>query len=277
MFPDAVGGNSQMVRLGWSAPFGGLFQLQYRTLLNQSYGANQYQREQDFSLGYSRPWREYTLGAQIEAGKDYFGNSFSRVSGFVRLEPDGGGFAAAVADTLNPGASYGEVEAEGESKQAQVFVEAGVNEYRLRTDLTDEDTRTTAPRKSTLHIALGARRAVSEHSDLGTRIEFDNIASHSLVGVRLLDYRYRFDGPLAAGVFIGAERYALATPAYGFYYGVGLQWRNVLPGWDVGAEFRYSDSIARDHLLPSDPPNIGARSDSFYDVISTLFTVSRRF
>ncbi len=278
VFPDAVGGNSWMARLGWSAPFGGLLQLQYRTLQNQSYGLNQYQREQDLSLGYSRPWREYTLGAEVEAGKDYFGNSFSRVSGFVRLDPDGGGFATAMADALNPSSSnYPEGEADGESKQAQVFVEAGINEYRLRTDLSDEDTRTTAPRKSTLHVALGARRAVSDHSDLGTRIEFDDVASHSLVGVRLLDYRYRFDGPLAAGVFIGAERYALATPAYGFYYGVGLQWRNVLPGWDVGAEFRYSDSIARDHLLPSDPPNIGARSDSFYDVISTLFTVSRRF
>ena len=79
------------------------------------------------------------------------------------------------------------------------------------------------------------------------------------------------------GAFLGAERYALGTPAYGFYFGAGIQWRNVLPGFDLGAEFRYSDGLARDHLLPGDPPNSGARTDSFYDVTSTLFTMSYHF
>src|SRR5262249_37890474 len=137
--------------------------------------------------------------------------------------------------------------------------------------------KTTSPRKTTAHFAVGARRIVSEHSDLGVRIEFDEIASHSLVGGRLFDYRYRFDGPFAVGAFVGAERYALVTPAYGVYYGAGIQWRDVLPGWDLAAEFRYSDSIARDHLLPTDPPDVGPRNDTFYDVTSTLLTLSRRF
>jgi hypothetical protein len=272
VFGDGVGGNSQTLRLGWDATFGGLLQLQYRTVQNELYTGYAYQREHDIALTYSRPWRDYTVGASIEGGKDYFGRSFSRVSGFLRLNQDSPGVAALADDDSD--SAYANA---SEESKVQTFVEAGLNEYRVRTDLFSVATRTTSAHKSTPHFAFGARRSVTDHSDLGTRIEFDDIASHSLIGVRLVDYRYRFDGPLAMGAFIGAERYAVATPAYGFYYGAGIQWRNVVPGCDAGVEFRYSDSIARTHVLPTDPPNDGARNDSFYDVTSTLFTLSYRF
>jgi hypothetical protein len=127
------------------------------------------------------------------------------------------------------------------------------------------------------HVALGARRFVSDQSDLGARIELDNVQGHGLLGVRAIDYRYRFRRGVAAGIFIGAARYSLATPAYGVYYGGGLQWLNVLPGWDVGIDLRYADSVARDHVLPTDPPAVGARNDSFYNILSTALSVSRHF
>jgi hypothetical protein len=102
-------------------------------------------------------------------------------------------------------------------------------------------------------------------------LEADDVQGHSLIGVRALDYRYRFKRrPLALSFFLGAARYALATPAYGLYYGAGLQWRNVRPGWDLGFDYRYANSVARDHLLPSDPQS--PRPDSFYNI--SLFTVS---
>jgi len=59
-------------------------------------------------------------------------------------------------------------------------------------------------------------------------------------GFRALDYRYRFHSPLAFTFFVGAARYALATPAYGIYYGAGLQWRNIRPHWDLGFDYRYA-------------------------------------
>jgi hypothetical protein len=147
--------------------------------------------------------------------------------------------------------------------------------YRLTIDLENSDFKTSEPTKEGYHVALGARRAVSDHNDLGSRVEVDNIDGHDLVGIRLVDYRYRFNNPLALGAFLGAARYSLGTPAYGFYYGVGAQWRNVIPGWDLGAELRYDDTLARDHLLPDDPH--GTRPDSFYDVVSATFTVSYHF
>ena len=159
----------------------------------------------------------------------------------------------------------------------EIFVDAGTNTNKVRIDLTDGLYKTLAPKKTGAHFALGARRFVSEHSDLGARLELDDVQGHSLIGFRAFDYRYRFDGPLAATLFIGAARYALRLPAYGIYYGAGAQWRNVLPGWDLGIDWRYANSIARDNLLPGDPVSAIGRVDSFYDVTSWTFSVSRHF
>ena len=268
---DFIGGQSEMARLGWEPWFGGLFELRYRTLQNQDYGPNIYHRFQDLTLGYSRPWQRYTIGAELEGGRDVFGASFSRLSAFIRLNERDGGLSALLADSLEEG-NYS-----SDSRHGEIFIAAGAMEYRVRTDLTTAATRTTGPQKTAPHFELGVRRAVTAHQDLGTRVEFENIAGHSLIGVRLVDYRWRFNNPLALGAYLGAARYALATPAYGIYYGVGLQYRDVLPGWDVGVDIRYDDSIARDHLLPSDPPNVGPRNDSFYDVWGAVFTISRKF
>jgi hypothetical protein len=268
---DAVGGQSQMVRLGWEAPFGGRFELRYRTLLNQDYGLFSYQRFHDLTAGYSRPWEDSTVGIEVEGGKDVFGANFSRVSGFLRLNQETGGPSSLAADSLD------EPDAVDETRRGELFVTAGAIEYRVSTNTTLGVPQTTSPRKTSPHLELGARRFVTEHQDLGTRIELENIDGHSLLGVRLLDYRFRFDNPLAVSAYLGAARYAVATPAYGFYYGLGLQYRNVLPGWDVGVDIRYNDSIARDHLLASDPANVGPQNDTFYDVWGALLTISRKF
>ena len=270
VFGDGVGGRSSMVQLGWEPPFGGLVQLRYRMLQNQLYSGVNYQHYHDASLDYSRPWHGVIVGGELEAGRDVFGGNFSRVAGFIRYD-DGGhslgsALAGAVSDEEQPLMDAGEL-----------FVDVGANNNRQNVDLTTAVTRTNGPYKYGAHLALGARRFVSDHSDLGARIEADDIQGHSLIGVRALDYRYRFNGPLALNLFIGAARYALATPAYGIYYGAGLQWRNVLPGWDVGADYRFANSVARDHLLPSDPPNVGARNDSFYNISIVTLSISRHF
>lgn len=271
VFGDGVGGRSNMMSLGWEPPFGGLVQLRYRTLQNESYGQfSDYQRYRDVSLGYSRPLLGVIVGGQFDAGRDVFGGNFTRLAGFIRYDEGGSGPANSVGEALAGTDESGE-------KAGELFVNAGMNTNRQNVDLTTAATRSTGPRKFGSHFALGARRHVSDHSDLGARVELDDIQGHSLIGVRAIDYRYRFSGPLALSVFVGAARYALATPAYGIYYGGGLQWRNILPGWDLSFDYRYADSIARDHLLPGDPPNVGARDDSFYNVLSETLSVSYHF
>ena len=265
VFEDDVGAQTHMLRIGWNAPFGGYLQLQARTVANESYGANDYERGYDGAVSYARGMYGFTVGAEVLAGRDVFGESFSRVGGFVRFG-DGwetGGAADVWAEDVE------------RPQGADLFVDAGVNfsELAIRLDGSPAQTESlgAAP-----HFAIGARRAVSARSDLGVRAEFDDIDGDLLFSVRALDYRYRFNSPLAVSVFLGASRLDLATPAYGYYYGAGVQWRNLLPHTDVGIDLRYGDKIARDKLLPSDPPS-EKRPDSFYDLTGATLSISYRW
>jgi len=264
-FSDGIGAQSHMLRVGWEPAFGGLVDVKFRTLDNQnSYGGGGYKRAYDGTLSYSRPLRYITVGAEAFVGRDVFGEDFSRVAAFFRYNPSGespwrGNLDDGGADVSDP--------------TAELFVEAGPAFNRVRIDLDE----TTSPRVSNTgaHVAVGARRAVSERSDLGARLEADDVDGHTLLSVRAIDYRYRFRGPIALSVFVGASRYDLATPAMGLYYGGGLQWRDVLPSWDVGLDLRTAKKVARDHLLPSDPQSV--RPDSFYTVNSLSLYLTKRF
>jgi hypothetical protein len=93
--------------------------------------------------------------------------------------------------------------------------------------------------------------------------------------VRFIDYRFRAGRHLGLTAFVGAARWALATPAYGIYVGAGAQWRNLLPGWDLGLDARYHPNVARDDLLPQDP--IGDRIASYRQVAGVALYLTRNF
>ena len=145
----------------------------------------------------------------------------------------------------------------------------------MRTDLDKSLPITTSKVLFSPHAAAGVRRTVSANNDWGVRVELDQVDSHLLIGVRPIDYRHRFGEHVALNLFAGIERYDLATPAYGMFGGIGTEWLNILPKWDLGVDFRYSQNIARNHVLPTDP--IGIRPDSFYKIQSVIGYVTRRF
>jgi hypothetical protein len=268
-FGDGVGGQSNMLKVGWESAFGGLLEAQFRTLANASYSAVAYHHEEEAMLRYSHPWQNSTVGGELIVGRDVFGQRFSELAGFVRYgnrapsdyESDETGDAAA-PDADKPHGT-------------ELFIDAGANANRVLIDLSNVTARTDTKVAFGPHVGIGARRAVSDQQDLGTRLEIDDINGHTLVSVRMIDYRYRFSGPLALSGFLGAARYSLATAAYGFYLGAGVQYRNLLPGWDLGFDLRDGVKVARDHLLPSDPG--GSRPDSFYDITSASLYLSHRF
>jgi hypothetical protein len=280
-FGDGVGARSQMLRIGWLPPFGGYLEEQVHVVANQTYyggdtrtfipgvPAFPYHHYYDFAVRYSRPWNGLTVGGEAMEGRDVFGKSFTRLSGFVRY---GGDSRTRDADEYDGGE---EQATPGAPKGTEVFVDAGGNANRVKADLQKGLAVTTTNTQFGPHFALGARRAVSEHNDLGVRAEIDEVDKHSLIQFRALDYRYRFDGPLALGIFAGVARYNLQTPATSMYAGLGLQWRNVLPGWDIDSDFRYGQNLARDHVLASDPQ--GVRPESFYKIESLTFYISRHF
>jgi hypothetical protein len=158
--------------------------------------------------------------------------------------------------------------------RAEIFVDAGIGVTRVESKLANQDARSVTT-DSGAHFAVGARKQVSSHSDLAVRLELDDVGSTWLLAVRALDYRFNFSERLAATAFLGAARLDLATPAYGYYVGGGVQLKNLLPRWDLNVDLRYGDRVARDNLLPTDPQ--GGSPDNFHDVYGITLYFTHRF
>lgn len=268
---DAVGGESEMIRIGYEPHFGGRFELQARMLRNDSYySAIPYKHEYLGSLSYAHPWGGYAVGAQIDAGRDVLGGTYGRLSGFLR-----------VGDALSRGGDDEDYAPSWSLRYqepgAEVFVDLGANGDQVLVDILNRDSRFSTRTEFGPHLGIGARRQVSAHQDLGMRLDAEVIQGHLLLGVRAVDYRWRFDNSLAFGLFFGAARYNLATPAFGWYMGGGPEIRNVLPGWDLAANFAWGEKVARLRTQPSDPFPLQGRMDAFYDIYSVNVHLSRKF
>jgi hypothetical protein len=268
VFGDAVGGRSSLLRMGWEPSFGGRLEAEYRMLINDSYYSQiAYRHENMGSVSYSYPWKGYAVGAELDVGRDVFGGHFTRIAGFMRY-----GDALPRGDADSTDSSFNAPHADG----AEFYVDAGVTGNRILEDIIVVQPRFDTPIAYGPHFGVGARRQASQHQDLGVGLEVDDIQGRSLVSARMIDYRYRFNSPLALDLYAGASRYSLGTPAFGWYLGGGPQWRNVLPGWDVGFDFRYGVKVARQRVLPTDPQG-GYRPDSFYDIYMGTLYIARKF
>lgn len=257
-----VNARTRMLQIGWEPPFGGLLQLRGRRIVNGTYSGVLtrgvvYQPGYDITASYSRSFAGFTAGVEIMSGDGTFGSdSYHRIAGFVRFGDEWANGTPSLFRAERPAG-------------AELFVDAGINSNRVRItlDAISVDSGVKTARETAPHFAIGARRAVSKRNDLGARIEYDSIDGADLWSVRALDYRYRFDSPLAITAFLGASRYSQATAAFGYYGGVGLQWRNILPRVDLGVDVRYADKVQRDKIVPGEAP-LRIRPDAFYDISS---------
>ena len=157
---------------------------------------------------------------------------------------------------------------------ADVFVDFGAETGRVKARIANMDD-TVDTTESGVHLGFGASRRVSERSEVGARIELGSMGSDMFLAVRALDYRYHISDRYAVSAFLGAARLDLATPAYGYYFGTGVQLRDIRPRLDLNLDLRYGDKVARDNLLPGDPQ--GGSPDNFYDVLGISAYLSYRF
>jgi len=157
---------------------------------------------------------------------------------------------------------------------SQIFVDFGVQTSRVKARIANLDD-TVDTTESGIHFGVGASRRVGERSEVGARLEVDGMGSDMFLAVRALDYRYHLSERYSASAFLGAARLDLATPAYGYYFGGGIQLRDLWPRWDLNLDLRYGDKVARDNLLPGDPQ--GGSPDNFYDVFGISAYLSYRF
>jgi hypothetical protein len=81
---DGVGARSMFARVGWDASFGTI-EASYRQLDNENYSGGNYQTARQIDGRYSRPWGQWFVGTELTVGEDVFGESYSRLAGFVRF------------------------------------------------------------------------------------------------------------------------------------------------------------------------------------------------
>ena len=159
--------------------------------------------------------------------------------------------------------------------QAEIFVDFGLTSTKTESIFADRDDSVTST-DTGVHLGIGARRSIDERNDIGVRLELDEADSNLFLAVRALDYRHHFSDRIALNLFVGAARLDLATPAYGWYLGAGVDLKEILPRFDLNVDLHYGDKVARDNLLPSDPQS-PVTPDNFHDVTGLSIYLSRRF
>ena len=268
---DGVGGQSHFLDLRWQLERGDDLNASYRTLQNAPGSGIDYRRAHELSLQWTRPWNALEIGAQFDIGRDVYGTTFGRLSALARLDGDlrvrsrGATLAGSAATPEN---------AELRTSRYERFVDGGLGLTHLSYEQDADAVPAVNSFHGSAHVGVGVRRLGDAHSDFGVRMDLDNISGRLFTGLRALDYRYRFGSSLAVTGFIGAARYAALTPAYGWYLGLGGQWRNIFPGWDAGVDLRLGDHLVR-NKLPGEAVIIWP--NEFYKIKGEVFYLSRRF
>lgn len=269
-FGDAIGGRSAMLRAGWRVPRGDYAQISYRTLdLDEAWRfgapARGYDSMHVLEAVYSTSWNGFPIDASVQIGRDVFGDSFGRIGASFDFARSGAFARGGVTDTQG-------------SSDIELFVDAGVQYSRAKeyTFLENLWTDTTSLEPG-YHVGIGARRRVSTRNDLGVRIELDQVNEHNLMSFRALDWRFRMTERFAFSGAFGVGRYDLDLAAYGYYFNAGLQYRDLLPGWDLTVDYRVYDKISRDKGLASDPESNPGMPRRAIDITGYGLYLSKRW
>ncbi len=248
-FNEDVGGRSYMLHAGRRLASGDYVQAVYRNLDYDTDWVRfdrppvTYSPMQMLGLNYSTVWQGRSVDAELTVGRDVFGESFARLGASVDFVP-----------TTIRSRGYAALGADGDST-TEVFFDIGAQRSKVRDIRLDLGPDVITGPDQDLHVGVGARKRVaSSRHDVGVRLELDRVGDQELISVRAVDYRFRFTRKAAIGAFFGAARYDQGLPAYGYYMGAGVQYLDVLPGWDIGADFRLHEKLTRDKVLASDPP-----------------------
>ncbi len=275
---DAVGAQSHALELVWERRRGQQFDLQYRTALNAAYSGARYQRGHELALSLARPWRSLQVGARLDGGRDEYGDRFGRIAAFARFTGESRVTLADEANAQEPASTDpGDRDATARAaarRKVEGFVDIGMFASHLDYEQDAGKVPAVKTPQGSIHLGLGVRRAFDRHNDFGTRIELDNVRGRLFAALRAVDYRHRFGPKLAAGLFIGVGRYDGPTPAYGWYGGAGLQWRELWNKWDLGLDARIGDHMVR-NKIPGEP--IILWPNTFYSIYGESIYLSRRF
>lgn len=126
------------------------------------------------------------------------------------------------------------------------------------------------------HLGIGAyRNNDGSRWVYGVKLELEDVVGNMLLSVRAIDVGYRVTPAFVVNGWLGAARYDLTTPAYGYRAGLGGHyWFS--DQWAVTAEAGYGDALARDKALPEENPGVGS-PDIFFDIVQISVYLKYRF
>lgn len=125
------------------------------------------------------------------------------------------------------------------------------------------------------HLGVGAYRSNDGSRWIyGVKLEVQDVVGSNLLAVRAIDVGYTITTNMVVNGFLGAARFDLATPAYGYRVGLGGHYW-LSDRWAVAAEATYGDSLARDKLLPGEDP--ANSPDVFFDIVQLNMYVKFKF
>ena len=205
VFDDGVGGRSAMARLGWDAWFGGQVELRYRTLENQVYGAVAVP---------ALPRTDPRLLAPVERRRHRRRIRYRQGRLRWQLHPAGRLRALRRRAAQIAAAAMRRRTRPRRPRCGQPAVgRRRCQRAARRTDLTGTRPKTDGLLHARECICAWARAARSPTTAIwAARVEYDELGGTGLLGVRLIDYRYRFTSPLAIAAFLGAARYSPGDP-----------------------------------------------------------------
>ena len=270
VFTEATGGDSQSLSVGWRRRPDQHLRATYRTMAidprwERSGTVPPYERYHFLGLSMATSYREFPVEFELAGGRDVFGESFARLSASIDF----------VARDRLSGDAWGEAQS---GRGAEWFVDMGANHSKTVKILEVGSPRVASPWQTGAHVGFGARRTVSERGDIGFRIELDDVEDNALLSVRAIDYRYRLGRKLALSGFLGVARYDYGLATNGYYWGWGVQLRDVLPNWDIGLDWRHHETLNRDKALPTDPvPSVETHPRLYIDIDGVSLYVTRRW
>jgi hypothetical protein len=126
------------------------------------------------------------------------------------------------------------------------------------------------------HVAVGAYRNNDDSRWVyGVKLELQDVVGSMLLAVRAIDLGYQVTPNLVLNGYLGAARYDLTTPAYGYWLGLGGHYW-FTNRWALAAEASYGDTLARDKLLPEENPGTGS-PDIFFDIVQLSVFLKYKF
>lgn len=156
------------------------------------------------------------------------------------------------------------------------YVGLGYYSYNTELNLNNIDPIIIETSDSAISASIGFRNQYGKtgKNHFGLGLDFSSINDDRMIGFRALDYQRQITQHIRVGGFFGAATVNSGAAQNGYYFGGNVSWMNLISNFDIVAEYRRGDGLARD-VIASDPETTSP--DIFLDFSGIALSLNWRF